>query len=67
MNAGHCSCHGLEGQWEPEETTVVALRHRLADGRLGRKWSYGGTKGKNKFADELEDALDALELLKQAA
>lgn len=22
---GHCSCFGLEGQWEPEETTVEAL------------------------------------------
>lgn len=28
VNGGHCSCHGLEGQWEPEETTVAALRHR---------------------------------------
>jgi hypothetical protein len=22
---GHCSCYGLEGQWEPEETTWDAL------------------------------------------
>lgn len=22
----HCSCYGLEGQWEPQETTVAALR-----------------------------------------
>lgn len=26
VNGSHCSCHGLEGQWEPEETTVDALR-----------------------------------------
>lgn len=25
VNASHCSCYGLEGQWEPEETSAVAL------------------------------------------
>lgn len=30
VNGGHCSCYGLEGQWEPEETTIDAL--------LKRKW-----------------------------
>jgi hypothetical protein len=24
----HCSCYGLEGQWEPEETTPAALAIR---------------------------------------
>lgn len=28
VNGGHCSCHGLEGCWEPEETTVLALLYR---------------------------------------
>lgn len=28
VNGGHCSCNGLEGQWEPEETTVAALLFR---------------------------------------
>lgn len=28
VNGGHCSCHGLEGQWEPEETTWPALDKR---------------------------------------
>ena len=32
VNGGHCSCYGLEGQWEPEETTSEAL--------LTRNW-YG--------------------------
>lgn len=32
VNGSHCSCYGLEGQWEPEETTVEALQHRLANG-----------------------------------
>lgn len=34
VNGGHCSCCGLEGQWEPEETTVAALRHRVENGRV---------------------------------
>ena len=24
-HGGHCSCYGLEGQWDPEETTWAAL------------------------------------------
>ena len=36
VNGGHCSCYGLEGQWEPEETTLDALSVR--------KWgSFGVT------------------------
>lgn len=34
VNAGHCSCYGLEGQWSPEETTWSALAMR-------RLTSYG--------------------------
>jgi hypothetical protein len=30
--AGHCSCYGLEGQWNPQETDVEALKLRLANG-----------------------------------
>lgn len=29
VNGGHCSCYGLEGQWDPEETTKEALMKRL--------------------------------------
>lgn len=36
VNGGHCSCYGLEGQWEPEETTIEALRHRLTNATYGR-------------------------------
>jgi hypothetical protein len=28
VNGSHCSCNGLEDQWEPEETTVAALAMR---------------------------------------
>ena len=26
---GHCSCYGLEGQWEPQETSKEALQLRF--------------------------------------
>jgi hypothetical protein len=28
VNGSHCSCNGLEGQWEPEETSWSALAKR---------------------------------------
>lgn len=28
VNGGHCSCYGLEGQWEPEETSWAAIALR---------------------------------------
>ena len=32
VNGGHCSCNGLEGQWEPDEVTVPQLRMFLDKG-----------------------------------
>ena len=28
VNGSHCSCYGLENQWEPEETSMEALKMR---------------------------------------
>ena len=28
VNGSHCSCYGLEGQWQPEETTWEAIAIR---------------------------------------
>lgn len=28
VNGSHCSCNGLEGQWEPEETSFEVLKIR---------------------------------------
>jgi hypothetical protein len=28
VNGSHCSCNGLEGMWEPEETSLDALMFR---------------------------------------
>ena len=41
VNGGHCSCYGLEGQWDPEETTLEALIHRTEKGRLGSFYGEG--------------------------
>lgn len=56
VNGSHCSCYGLEGQWEPEETTIEALRHRVNEGKLGK-----GERDENPFAAELLQVLDSLE------
>lgn len=32
VHGSHCSCYGLEGQWEPEETSweAIAMREKYA-------------------------------------
>lgn len=52
VNGGHCSCYGLEGQWDPEETTVEALRKR--------PWSEYST-GEADARDALQSILGSLE------
>lgn len=29
---GHCSCYGLEGQWEPQSTSKDALKRMIEEG-----------------------------------
>lgn len=55
VHGSHCSCYGLEDQWEPEEATIESIRHRLDSGRLGV--GYGK---ENVFAIELRQAIDDL-------
>lgn len=31
VHGGHCSCYGLEGQWEPEKTTLAYLARMVAE------------------------------------
>ena len=52
VNGAHCSCYGLEQQWEPEATTVQALRHRVENGSLGYDL--------DAYAPEFRAMLDAL-------
>lgn len=40
VSGGHCSCHGLEDQWNPEEVVLKELEHRLLKGTFGEDdWS----------------------------
>lgn len=32
VTGGHCSCHGLEDQWDPEEITADQIRHYVEHG-----------------------------------
>lgn len=50
VNGSHCSCYGLEGQWDPEETSVKELTYRMDKGNLGS--GYDGN-----FAPELREIL----------
>mgnify|MGYP000217434116 CR=1 FL=1 len=52
VNGSHCSCYGLENQFDPEETSLEALKHRLVEGKLGKD-NYCG----NEFSDELKQFL----------
>lgn len=52
VNAGHCSCNGLGGEWNPSETSLEELKHRLEKGTLGDS-DYSG----NIFATELKKFL----------
>lgn len=51
VNGSHCSCHGLEGQWEPEEANIEAIQHRLENGNLGTCCGY------DVFTDKLKEVL----------
>lgn len=53
VNASHCSCYGLEGQWDPEETTVEALQHRIDKGAA---FEYFDVAEVQKFLDSRREA-----------
>jgi hypothetical protein len=49
VNASHCSCYGLEGQWSPEKVELKELQHRVLFGSFGTD-DYSG----NEFKEELK-------------
>lgn len=49
VNGSHCSCYGLENQWQPEPVLLLELENRLTKGSFGTDWYYGNT-----FANELK-------------
>ena len=34
VHGSHCSCYGLEEQWEPESTTKEAILYRIKNGQV---------------------------------
>ena len=56
VNASHCSCYELEGQWREEETTKQSLLHRLEKGNLGT-FEYNSKKY-DVFKTKLKEILD---------
>lgn len=58
VNGSHCSCFGLEDQWDPEEASIAELRHRMDEGDLGES-VYGDDS--ERFDDELREFLDRYE------
>jgi len=53
---GHCSCYGLEGQWEPSETNVEAVQHILEKGSR-----YGMDGHKRAFTEAFKAYLESKE------
>jgi hypothetical protein len=52
VNGSHCSCYGLEGQFNPSEVDLKGLEHRLVAGQMGQD-----TYSDNEFAGELKQFL----------
>lgn len=47
VTGSHCSCHGLEDQWTPEEITLKELNHYYKNG--GEKWN-----GLREFLNQID-------------
>lgn len=54
FTGSHCSCYGLEGQWDPEEITLAAMRHYIDN----KATPYGIDFAKFKRAVEQFEHLD---------
>lgn len=56
VSGSHCSCDGLGGQWDPEETTVAALKMRGLYTDSGNY--YDGEDEAHRRFVEVVDSLD---------
>lgn len=54
VNGGHCSCYGLEGQWDAEETNVESLKQRFEKGSFLTKYDHD-TSIRLSFAEVLKE------------
>lgn len=52
VHGSHCSCYGLEGQWEPEDVMLEELENRLTKGTFGED-DYAGNEFKKELCEFL--------------
>lgn len=57
VTGGHCSCYGLEGQWEPEEITKDYLLHKINEG----SWLWGENEANKIINKHLSKVLSLKE------
>lgn len=65
---GHCSCYGLEDQWEPDEITIEMILHMAENGNgfwAQNSWIAEAlrTIRDRKLADDPDEVLAVLMLL----
>lgn len=67
VSGGHCSCYGLEGQWEPEETNTEVLQKMLDGG--GSYYSLGASDYEEEYhmEDNREQMRKAIAYLRSKA
>lgn len=54
VNGSHCSCNGIEGQWDPEETSIEALEHIMNNGSKFSGDYEGGAEAEIELRKVLE-------------
>jgi hypothetical protein len=54
VHASHCSCNGIEGQWDPYETSLPTLEHFLEKG------TYGTYEGEDLYQSILKKLIGEL-------
>lgn len=62
VNGSHCSCYGLENQWEPEEVTIDELERRFtpSEGQRhcqGYEYSYFEDKLVSTYGEDVLKAI----------
>ena len=55
--ASHCSCYGLEGMWEPEETSVQAIADRMLNSKTFGVGDCNGASFRNELTKILSDII----------
>ena len=68
VEAGHCSCAGLEETWSPEETSVTEILHQAREGRgfwhaQSRFAEVLGQIGDRGLARDPDEVLAVLQLM----